>query len=335
VTFEGNEAREARRAREKLPVAVQDEMILEAKRKYDASPEAALARAASAEYAAEYEAKRAAKRERKKLRALGQGGAVPPPPAEGWRAVYPIHPVALLFPRLSADELGELAADIKAHGLREPVTLAGTPEQPCLLDGVNRLDAMEQAGVPFDVAVHARWEDDAAHVVAVILSKNLHRRHLTATQKVEIAQAALAYGTEVSHSAVQNPQGGRPLGEVGTLAQATKLHPNTVRAVLDKQKGRPKKPRRTRAKRSRSGPRRRERSATWPTPWPSRATSTRRSRTIAKRYACSRTTWTRPTTSGTLSPDGVRWTRPSRSTVAPSRSRRITPRRTTTSGAHW
>jgi hypothetical protein len=63
---------------------------------------------------------------------------------KGWRAVLPVHPAAELFPLMSAAELRELADDIKKHGLAEPVSLYDDRELgPCLLDGRNRLDALE------------------------------------------------------------------------------------------------------------------------------------------------------------------------------------------------
>ena len=61
-----------------------------------------------------------------------------------WRDVLPIHPAAELLPLMSADELHELAEDIKLHHQRIPVSI----QEGKLLDGRNRLDAMERAGMP-------------------------------------------------------------------------------------------------------------------------------------------------------------------------------------------
>ena len=64
-----------------------------------------------------------------------------------WRDVLPVHPAAEQFPLMGADELKELAADIGAHGLREPVSLYRDPEIGiCVLDGRNRADALELIG---------------------------------------------------------------------------------------------------------------------------------------------------------------------------------------------
>ena len=40
-----------------------------------------------------------------------------------WRDVLPIHPAAELLPLMSADELHELAEDIKLHHQRIPVSI--------------------------------------------------------------------------------------------------------------------------------------------------------------------------------------------------------------------
>ena len=55
-----------------------------------------------------------------------------------------VHPVAALFPMLAGDELEELAADIKARGLLQPIVLDAEGR---ILDGRNRLAACKIAGV--------------------------------------------------------------------------------------------------------------------------------------------------------------------------------------------
>jgi hypothetical protein len=62
---------------------------------------------------------------------------------KSWCDVLEIHPAAELFPMMSDDELQELGEDIKKHGLHEGVALCDGK----LLDGRNRLDAMEMAGI--------------------------------------------------------------------------------------------------------------------------------------------------------------------------------------------
>ena len=98
----------------------------------------------------------------------------------GWpRAV---HPAATLFPRLHGVTLSELAADIQAHGLREPIVVF----QGLLIDGRNRLRACELAGVE---PRFVEWQA-AGSVVGYILSVNLHRRHLNESQRAMAAARA-------------------------------------------------------------------------------------------------------------------------------------------------
>ena len=89
-----------------------------------------------------------------------------------------VHPVAALFPMLGDEEMDELAADIGANGLLQPVIC---DSEGRLVDGRNRLAACEKAGVkPRFAQLPARFQDDAA---GFILSQNIARRHLTAGQR--------------------------------------------------------------------------------------------------------------------------------------------------------
>ena len=66
-----------------------------------------------------------------------------------WRDVIGVHPAADLFPLMAPDELKALGEDIRKNGLKTLVTLWGEKREPLqLLDGRNRLDAMEAVGIP-------------------------------------------------------------------------------------------------------------------------------------------------------------------------------------------
>lgn len=96
---------------------------------------------------------------------------------------WPPHPAAELFPMLAPDDLADLADDIAANGLREPVWLWDDPERgTVLLDGRNRLAACQAAGVP---CVTRRY--DGGDPVGFVLSMNLKRRHLTPGQRALLA----------------------------------------------------------------------------------------------------------------------------------------------------
>ena len=72
------------------------------------------------------------------------------PQPKSWRDVLPIHPAAELFPLMSEPELRELGEDIQANGLQAPIVLY----KGKLLDGRNRLDAMELVGIKFEIGGH-------------------------------------------------------------------------------------------------------------------------------------------------------------------------------------
>jgi len=115
-----------------------------------------------------------------------------------WRDVLPIHPAAELFPMMSEQDLRQLGADISKRGLLEGVAVL----DGALLDGRNRLDAMELVGMK----VLAGNKLDVAHrnVQGVdpydfIVSKNIHRRHLSPEQKRELIAQLLTATPEKSN----------------------------------------------------------------------------------------------------------------------------------------
>jgi hypothetical protein len=98
-----------------------------------------------------------------------------------------VHPAAELFPMLSDDDIETLGRDISQNGLRVPLVF--TPDKQ-LLDGRNRLLAMARKGIDggeIFVGKRVCQDDPYAYVVSV----NIHRRHLTTTQRKELAAALL------------------------------------------------------------------------------------------------------------------------------------------------
>ena len=99
----------------------------------------------------------------------------------------PMHPAAGLFPLLEGDEFEALVADVKAHGLLEPVWMYDDPELgTVLLDGRNRWRACHAARVPVERRTYQG--DDP---IGFSLSLNVHRRHLTTGQRAAAAFHAL------------------------------------------------------------------------------------------------------------------------------------------------
>jgi ParB-like nuclease domain len=124
---------------------------------------------------------------------------------QSWRDIYKVHPAADIFPMLPEDELRELGEDIKKNGLREPIILwspkpaKDTPHQFYVLDGRNRLDAMELAGIELpheSDGVLNGWEyhsdgeqrlyGNEIDPYAFVISKNIRRRHLTKEQQADL-----------------------------------------------------------------------------------------------------------------------------------------------------
>jgi site-specific DNA-methyltransferase (adenine-specific) len=89
-----------------------------------------------------------------------------------------IHPVAAMFPMMTATELAELSENIKKNGLINPCVRVGD----LLIDGRNRLAACKMAGIePKFIA----YTGDSP--VSFIIGVNLSRRHLDKGQKVALA----------------------------------------------------------------------------------------------------------------------------------------------------
>jgi hypothetical protein len=149
-----------------------------------------------------------------------------------WRDLMPVHPAADIFPMLDDASLVALGNDIVANGLITPITVMGDDrgENPVLLDGRNRLAALERVGVrlrlqeptrgrrPKDAPTYRTYTliaDDGAlncdcgmrdaldftlteDPVAYIASANLHRRHLDAETKRRLVANLLKESPERS-----------------------------------------------------------------------------------------------------------------------------------------
>jgi ParB-like chromosome segregation protein Spo0J len=96
---------------------------------------------------------------------------------------YELHPACAAWPQMTDDALDELAADIKANGLHDPLTL--TPDGK-LLDGRNRMLACERVGVEPTTIVYS------GDPYLFSLSKNKQRRHMGQDQIALVAAAGYA-----------------------------------------------------------------------------------------------------------------------------------------------
>jgi ParB-like nuclease domain len=127
---------------------------------------------------------------------------------KSWRDAMSVHPATALFPIISDAELDELGEDIRRNGLQQPITiLRKSNDDELLLDGRNRLDALERVGIKFYLQrrKHGKWDlkiledgvptasielvhtvDDSVDPYAYVMGANIHRRHLTSEQKREL-----------------------------------------------------------------------------------------------------------------------------------------------------
>jgi hypothetical protein len=117
-----------------------------------------------------------------------------------WRNHIKVHKAADLFPMMSEPELRELGEDIKKNKQRVQVIFwipsgRSRPEpappkgSALLIDGRNRLDAMEMVGLPvFDKSgVPAfNWRFMEGNPYDLVLSLNINRRHLDEEERRDL-----------------------------------------------------------------------------------------------------------------------------------------------------
>ncbi len=90
------------------------------------------------------------------------------------------HELSELFPLMDEAALDKLADDIRKHGLRVPIVRYGG----LILDGRNRYLACRRAGIE----PHYRDLDEGIDPISYVVSENLHRRHLSESQRSMVAE---------------------------------------------------------------------------------------------------------------------------------------------------
>ncbi len=92
---------------------------------------------------------------------------------------FQVHPVAAMFPDIAGDDYQRLREDIEAYGVRTPIVVCGS----WFVDGRTRLRVCGELGIdaPF---VELDPETDVA---SWIISANIHRRHLSTSQRAVLA----------------------------------------------------------------------------------------------------------------------------------------------------
>jgi len=137
---------------------------------------------------------------------------------------FSYHSHADLFPLLDGHEFDALVNDVKTNGLQIPIVL----HDGKILDGRNRHRACLQAGVEPRFEEFDGDDDDA---LALVVSLNLTRRHLTTPQRAALALTLLPMEREQARRRMlaggcgeehppQDPAGGIAKGEAMAIAGA-------------------------------------------------------------------------------------------------------------------
>ncbi len=159
--------------------------------------------------------------------------------AKNWIAMRrpKLHPACSIFPALGEEELQELADDIAENGLRNPIILY----QGKILDGRNRFEACKRANVQ---ARYVEFDGDAP--IAWVVSQNLVRRHLTASQRAVVAfdllpllekeakqRQRLSNGraNKVAQSCATSAENGKAAKHAARIARSSSRYVEMVKAI--------------------------------------------------------------------------------------------------------
>lgn len=135
------------------------------------------------------------------------------------------HPLSAAFPSMSAEDFQALKDDIEVNGQREPVMLF----EGMVLDGWHRYRACVDLGLK---PQQFTFSDDDP--VAFVKSQNLHRRHLTASQR---AAAVVACSAWVPAKKQARGEATSPLAKTNAeMASEAHVTPRTIQQAKVAQK---------------------------------------------------------------------------------------------------
>lgn len=127
---------------------------------------------------------------------------------------YQNHPATSMFPLLGVREMEELVRDIRENGLKQPIVLM---QGQVILDGRNRYLACQQLGIR---PRFVEFEGTESEAFRYIVSANLHRRHLSESQRAMVAAMILR----------QSAQGGEHVTKC-KAAELMNVSRNSVRSA--------------------------------------------------------------------------------------------------------
>ncbi len=134
---------------------------------------------------------------------------------------FEFHPLANIFPLIDGQAYQELMADVLRHGVREPVWLY----EGKILDGRNRYRAATAMGVDCPTR-----EYDGQDPTGFVVSLNLHRRHLSESQRAMVAAklAGLPVGAN-QHAQICAPS----QSDAAELLSVSRRSVQSARDVID------------------------------------------------------------------------------------------------------
>lgn len=125
------------------------------------------------------------------------------------------HALSAAFPAMPATDFQSLCADIETHGLRQPIVT----HQGEVLDGWHRYTACLETGRDPSFV-----EFDGGDPAAFVLSLNLHRRNLTASQRALAVVACTEWRPKGGDQAKQSAPSAEALSERADVSTRTIEH---------------------------------------------------------------------------------------------------------------
>jgi hypothetical protein len=136
------------------------------------------------------------------------------------------HPVANIFPMMSAEEFAALKADIDANGQREPIWT----HQDQIVDGRNRYNACTDLGI---APRFREWDgNDEEQLLWFVVSLNEKRRHLNSSQKAVVALNIEAHLAKIA----EQRKGGRPIESYTANKEVSSSKPGQIFAPVSADK---------------------------------------------------------------------------------------------------